>query len=201
MNNNKLNLLNCIFVTSLVIANVLASKLVIIGGHFIVPAAVVAYAFTFLCTDVIGELYGKQEANKTVRLGLICQIFSTILIIAAIHLPIAPFMADFQGAYKSVLGSTARMTLASLVAYIFAQANDVYVFHLLKDKHKGKNKWIRNNLSTICSQFIDTAIFVTIGFWGIAPDLWTLIYSQFAVKIVLAFIDTPFFYMLTRNKK
>lgn len=199
--NEQLMLWNLMFVTSLIVANVISSKLVIIGGHFVVPAAVVSYAFTFLCTDIIGEIWGKEEANKTVKRGLIFQIIATIFILLAIQLPIAPFMANFQNVFKSVLGGSFRMTLASLGAYLVAQANDVFIFHKLKEITGQKHKWIRNNVSTICSQFIDTAIFITIAFYGQVPNLFLVIYSQFLVKVVLALLDTPFFYFFTKTEK
>lgn len=199
MKENKLIMWNCLFITCLIIANVISSKLVIIGGHFVVPSAVVSYAFTFLCTDIIGEVWGKEEANKTVKRGLIFQIIATLLILGAIALPIAPFMTEFQETFKAVLGNSLRMTVASLVAYVVAQANDVYVFHKLKEINKEKHKWIRNNISTICSQFIDTSIFITVAFYGKVPNLWLMIYSQFLIKVVLALLDTPFFYYFTKR--
>lgn len=199
--NEQLMLWNLMFVTSLIVANVISSKLVIIGGHFVVPAAVVSYAFTFLCTDIIGEIWGKEEANKTVKRGLIFQIIATIFILLAIQFPIAPFMANFQNVFKSVLGGSFRITLASLGAYLVAQANDVFIFHKLKEITGQKHKWIRNNVSTICSQFIDTAIFITIAFYGRVPNLFVVIYSQFLVKVVLALLDTPFFYFFTKTEK
>ena len=199
--NDQLMLWNLMFVTSLIVANVISSKLVIIGGHFVVPAAVVSYAFTFLCTDIIGEIWGKEEANKTVKRGLIFQIIATIFILLAIQLPIAPFMANFQNVFKSVLGGSFRITLASLGAYLVAQANDVFIFHKLKEITRQKHKWIRNNVSTICSQFIDTSIFITIAFYGQVPNLFVVIYSQFLVKVVLALLDTPFFYFFTKTEK
>src|SRR3712207_4652606 len=95
-NIENLVLLNCIFVICLVVANVISSKLVILGNYFVVPAAVVSYGITFLCTDIIGEIWGKEEANKAVKRGLLTQIIATCLILFAIKIPIAPFMSDFQ---------------------------------------------------------------------------------------------------------
>ena len=160
---NKLIVLNGFFVMSLLVSNVTASKIIGIG-NLIVPAAVVAYAITFLCTDVIGELYGKEEANKTVRLGFILQLFSIGLLYIAIKLPPAPFMMEYNEVFQQVLGQSLRVVIASLIAYTISQFNDVYIFHKLKDIHGSKHKWLRNNLSTITSQLIDTSIFITIAF-------------------------------------
>lgn len=197
---NNLILLNCFFIASLLIANVVACKVVFLFG-LTIPAAVVAYPITFLCTDVIGELWGKEEANRTVRTGILVQVFSLLLIYAAILLPIAPFAQDFQQTFQSVLGSSFRFVAASLCAYLCSQSWDVFVFHRLKNSCQGKHKWLRNNLSTMTSQLIDTAIFITIGFWGAVPNLLVMIVSQYIVKLCLALLDTPFFYFLTRSLK
>lgn len=195
----NLILLNCIFVMSLLVANIVAGKIVSIFG-FIVPAAVVAYAVTFLCTDVIGEIWGKKEANRTVRVGFIVQSISLFLIFLALQLPSAPFAVEFGVKFQEVLGQGARVVLASLTAYLISQANDVLVFHRLKAVHGGSHKWIRNNVSTLTSQLIDTAIFITVAFYGIVPNLTWMIVSQYVVKAVLAVLDTPFFYLLTKEE-
>ena len=198
-NEKNLMLLNCLFVVSLIIANVVASKIVSFWG-LVVPAAIVAYPVTFLITDVIGEIWGKNEANRTVKIGFICQIFSLILITLAIMLPVASF-ADNQTEFTAILGQSFRCILASLIAYICSQSWDVFVFHKLKDKTGNSKKWLRNNLSTMTSQIIDTAIFITIAFFGSVPNIVVMILSQYLVKLVYALLDTPFFYILTRKRK
>lgn len=196
---NNLILLNCIFVAGLIISNITAAKIVTFWG-LIAPAAVVVYPLTFLMTDIIGEIWGKKEANRTVRNGLICQLISLALIGAAIILPVAPF-ADNQAAFTAILGNTFRMVFASLIAYMAAQSWDVFMFHFLKNKTEGKHKWLRNNASTMSSQAIDTLIFITIGFYGVVPNIWAMVASQYIIKFVLALLDTPFFYLLTRGKE
>lgn len=195
----NLMLLNGIFVATLIVANIVSAKVVSFWG-LVIPAAVVAYPLTFLVTDVIGEIWGKEEANRTVGLGLICQMLSLILIGFAIALPVAPF-ADNQAEFQSIMGQSFRVVFASLVAYMLAQFNDVFIFHKLKEKTNGKHKWLRNNLSTMTSQLIDTAIFITIAFIGTVPNIWVMIFSQYLIKFIYALLDTPFFYYLTREEK
>ena len=201
---NNLILLNGIFFVSLIIANVLAAKIVMIGP-LVVPAAIAAYPLTFLMTDVIGQIYGKDEANKTVRMGLLLQLISLILIGIGIILPVAPF-ADNQDNFRAILGTSFRVVAASMVAYLISQSWDVWIFHKIKGwyykktgQHR-KGRWIWNNASTMTSQIIDTAIFITIAFYGVVPDIGTMILSQYVVKLVYAALDTPFFYLLTREK-
>lgn len=198
--NDNLVAINAVFIMSLLIANVVAGKIVDIFG-FIVPAAVVAYGITFLCTDIINEIWGKEEAQKTVKLGFKIQIASMVLILFAIWLPPAIFAIDFDISFKTVLGQNVRVVFASLTAYTISQAHDVISFNFWKNKTKGKHKWIRNNVSTLTSQIIDTAIFITIAFWGLVPNLIWMIFSQYILKAIIAIIDTPFFYLFTRTQK
>lgn len=200
----NLMLVNAIFITSLLIANVVSSKIVSFWG-LTVPAAIVAYPLTFLMTDVIGEIWGKEEANKTVKLGFICQMVSLVLIGGAILLPVAPF-ADNQARFTAILGSSFRVVFASMVGYLVSQSWDVWIFHKVRDAYIKKHgstkggRWIWNNASTMTSQIIDTAIFITIAFIGTVPNIWTMILSQYLVKFVYALLDTPFFYLLTRKR-
>ena len=201
----NLMLVNAIFLTSLLVANVVSSKIVSFWG-LTVPAAIVAYPLTFLMTDVIGEIWGKEEANKTVKLGFICQMVSLVLIGGAILLPVAPF-ADNQAQFTAILGSSFRVVFASMVGYLVSQSWDVWIFHKVRDAYIKKHgstkggRWIWNNASTMTSQIIDTAIFITIAFIGVVPNIWTMILSQYLVKFVYALLDTPFFYLLTRKRR
>ena len=204
-NRSNLALLNGVFITSLLIANVVSSKIVCFWG-LTVPAAIVAYPLTFLMTDVIGEIWGKDEANSTVKLGFICQCISLLLIWLAMLLPVAPF-ADNQTEFIAILSSSFRVVLASMTAYLFSQSWDVWVFHKIRNAYILKHgsikggRWIWNNASTMTSQMIDTAIFITGAFYGIVPDIWNMILSQYCIKWVYAALDTIPFYFMTNNEK
>lgn len=195
----NLQILTSVFVVSLIIANIVSAKIVSFWG-MVIPAAIVAYPLTFLITDIIGEIWGKQEANKVVKIGLLCQLVSLVLIGLAIALPVAPF-ADNQAEFVGIMKSGFRVVAASLVAYFISQSWDVWIFHKLKEECNDKHKWLRNNLSTITSQIIDTAIFITIAFIGIVPNIWVMIGSQYLIKVVFALLDTIPFYLLTRKTK
>ena len=197
--NKNLILLNGLFLTSLLIANVLSAKIVTIAGA-VIPAAVVAYPLTFLMTDLIGEIWGKEQANQAVKIGFICQLASLAMIGLAILLPVAPF-ADNQAEFKAIMSQSFRVVAASLVAYYCSQSWDVWVFHKLREINNGKHKWIRNNVSTLTSQIIDTAIFITIAFIGTVPNIWVMILSQYGIKCIYALLDTIPFYLLTKGSE
>lgn len=193
----NLQMLLGIFVVSLIVANIVSAKIVSFLG-LVIPAAIVAYPLTFLITDVIGEIWDKEMANRAVKIGFICQLISLVLIGLSILLPVAPF-ADNQAQFVGIMKSSFRVVAASLVAYLVSQSWDVWLFHKLKEKCNGKHKWLRNNASTLTSQMIDTAIFITIAFWGVVPNIWVMILSQYLIKAVYALLDTIPFYLLTKN--
>jgi len=187
-------LLTSVFVGSLVIANVIVAKIISAFWGLYIPAGVIAYSVTFLCTDTIEEVWGKETAKVVVWCGFIAQLIVLALTLVAIHWPAAPFWTN-QEAYVSVLGIMPRVVLASMTAYLVAQLHDVFAFHRWKQITHGKHLWLRNNASTMVSQFLDSMVFVFIAFVGVTA-IWPLVLGQWCAKIVIAACDTPFCYWL-----
>jgi queuosine precursor transporter len=180
-----------IFIGSITIASVLATKIISIFGFF-VPAGILAYSVTFVCTDIIGEIWGKETSRNAIFGGFIALLFVLVLVQLSLFWPSAPFWKQ-QEAFQSIVGSSSRVIIASFVAYLISQLHDVWAFHSLKRLTKGKHLWLRNSLSTGISQFIDSFIFIMIAFYGVMP-VWPLIFGQWVIKILIATLDTPFVY-------
>ncbi len=214
----NLYLLYMLFGVALVTANAIASKVFTTGIHLgssviTMTVGAICYPITFLVTDIIGEIWGKKEANLAVMYGFICQIVSTVIIIIARYLPEVD--ADMQVSYIKLLGQNWVFTVASLVAFIISQKWDVYIFHKIRtayiNKHGSRRggRWIWNNVGTITSQFIDSVVYVMIAFglgfgWLFDPvmlnTMFAMILGQFLVKALIALCDTPIFYILTRKE-
>lgn len=186
------------FVTLLVIANIIAVKPVSLNG-WIVPAGTVAYPFTFLVTDTISELYGRKVATRIVWYGFALSIAMVLLVFIGKVLPGAAFWED-QSSYETILGSVPRIVLGSMIAYIISQHGDVLLFHRLRRLTTGRHLWLRNNASTIVSQGVDTALFISIAFAGTVPGdtLLNMMGTQYAIKLGVAVVDTPLVYALVR---
>jgi len=177
----------------LVLAAVLASKLIAVGG-LVVPAGVLAYSLTFLITDVISEIWGKERAQTVVVGGFITLVLVFVLTGISIIWPPASFWPH-QQAYETILGSSARIMVASLTAYLFSQYHDVWAFHFWRRVTTERFLWLRNNASTIVSQLLDSVVFIAIAFYGVMP-LVPLILGQWVVKVGVAVLDTPLVYLL-----
>ncbi len=199
-NTFNLTLLTAIFCLGLLTSNLFGGKLINVLG-FTVAGAIVTYPLTFLTTDIIGEIWGKKEANDCVKIGVIIQIGFLILGYLSLKIPSLQQTAHLQECLTAVLNQGMRLTLASLGAFVVSQTMDVISFHWLKDKTHGKHKWLRNNASTMSSQLLDTVIFVFIAFYGVVDNIWLMVFAQYLIKLILAALDTPFFYFFTRKRK
>ncbi len=191
-----------IFAVLTVVANIIAVKLVTVGG-IVVPAGVIVYSATFLITDVLDEIYGKEYGMKAVITGFVGNVVALLAIVTAIYWSPAPFAKDIAEAFVKIFKYTPRIVFASMVAYIISQTHDVYAFYFWKKKTKGKHLWLRNNASTIVSQFIDTCTFITLAFYGTVPIgvLLNMIFGQYLIKVTIALMDTPFMYIATITHK
>ena len=190
----KLILLVGIFIASILAANTLASKLFEVRG-LVMTAGIIAFPITFLITDIINDVWGKRTAQNVVIAGLCANIVMLVLYTGGIHLPPAGFWPN-QEAFESILGSVPRVVLASMVAYLISQNWDVWVFDKIKNSSNA-GLWLRNNVSTITSQMIDSAIFLLIAFGGVVPweSMLKMFVTYLGVKLTIALIDTPLVYL------
>ena len=211
-NDKNYSILLTLFVISIVIANVVGSRTITTGIH-LGPITLSTYAVTFLCTDIVGEIWGRKKAQSMVFFGFVGQIFATIAIILTGWCRAVDPVID--GAYQTLLGQNWVFVIGSLCAYYASQSWDVFVFHKIRDAYIRKHgdvkggRWIWNNGSTCTSQIIDTAIYAFISFglglgWAFTPEgrmnLIGMMIGQYLLKACLALADTPFFYFFTRRE-
>lgn len=206
-----------LFAISIVIANVTGARTITTGLHIgpielALSGGAITYAVTFLCTDIIGEIWGKATAQRVVKYGFIGQIFATACIMITGVFPATDAVMD--NAYQTLLGQNWIFVIGSLSAYLVSQSWDVAVFHAIRDRYIAKHgstkggRWLWNNGSTITSQIWDTVIYAVISFgFGLGwvhthegrMQLIGIIIGQYLLKACLALLDTPFFYFFTRN--
>lgn len=169
----------------------LVGKLIIIFG-FTVSVATPLFAGIFLATDVLSEFYGKAAAKRAVWLSFAANVSFT-----GIGLLALPFEGGIQPemdqAIDTIFSFLPRAVLAGMIAFVASQYFDVWFYHRLKDWTHGKHLWLRNLASTSTSQLLDSCIFVIIAF-GPIDGFVSIIISAWAIKILVAFMDTPFIY-------
>jgi len=192
--------------TAIILANLQGPKLTVIFGME-TSLGVIFYSSIFFATDVLSENYGRAEANKAVRMGFAVSVIVLLMLsFAMLYQPSqkpgsAEFSANVHNAFATIVNFTPRMIIGSLVAYAISQSFDVWAFHKIKSITGDRWLWLRNNLSTMSSQVIDTAIF-TLCVWapivGIKSAL-ALGFAKYIFKLAIAMIDTVFIYWARRS--
>ena len=186
---------------SILLANLQGPKLTIIFG-LQTSLGVIFYASIFFATDVLSENYGKKAARDAVQMGFIVSMIMILMMsLALLYQPstevgTAEFSMKIHNAFATIINFTPRFLIGSLLAYYISQRFDVWAFHYIKQQTGEKHLWLRNNLSTMSSQIIDTAIYSLVAWWGIV-DLKTAIQLgvvKYLFKIIISIIDTFFIY-------
>lgn len=191
------------WVIAMIAASAVLANIFVVKGIYLFGLAAtggnVVYASIFFGTDLLCEHYGKKEARKAVWIGFFASVF--FLVSSQFILRFVPADYDIaQEGFKTIFSLTPRIVLGSMIAYLISQNLDVWIFHKIKTKTKGKFLWLRNNASTLTSQLIDSIIFTLIAFLGVYPHLWQMILFTYIIKLVVAALDTPFIYLSKKIK-
>jgi len=185
-----------LFVTCLVISNVIAVKLVMVQG-LVLPAGIVVFPLSYLLADVLTEVYGYRAARRVIWLGFFCNLLAVIAIWVGGLLPAAPFW-DGASAYERILGATPRILAASLAAYLVGEFANTMIMSRLKLAMAGRHLWARAIASTLVGQGLDSAVFITIAFWGQMhlPILLGAVVTQWLVKSAYEALAAPLTYAM-----
>ena len=183
-----------LFVTCLLTANTMATKLIIVGG-VVLTAGIVVFPISYVVGDVLTEVWGYGVARRVIWLGFACNVVMVAAIWVAGEIPQAPFGAS-QLAYDEVLGQTPRILAASFAAYLVGELTNAFVLAKLKIATQGRHLWLRTIGSTVVGQAIDSAVFVTLAFAGTMPRsaVAGLVIGQWLVKVAYEAAGTPLVY-------
>ena len=194
---------------SVILANIQVVKTISLFG-FVTAEGNIIYSSIYLVTDILNENYGKKEAKKAVWIGFFILIMATITM--QIVLQFIPDQSDtLGGALGQVFGILPRIALASIIAYLISQFLEVSLYAKLKEKMKGRQLWLRNNITSVIAQTIDNIIFTWIAFvgffglfgWGQIfewPIIISIFFTTIIMKYIVSFFDTFVIYMARKIK-
>jgi len=205
-----------LMVMALLISNIIAMRMIHVGELFgleiYVTGAVFTYFICFLMTDILSEKFGKKVAKDAIKAGVVAQLIAFALIMIVVFVvPVGPtdWDVDMLAAYKMIFTVNGFIIAGSITAFYISQNLDVKIFHVLRHKFRDK-KWVRSS-STILSQLVDTLIMTFIAFvipmWlgleGSLPFIILLgmLAGEYMLKVALAALDTPIFYLLTGGRR
>jgi len=197
INSKKIFICLTLYITSLFAANTLGVKLMpfLFGTHLSV--AIFSYPIIFIMTDVIGEVYGKKMAKNFVLAGVISIVLFVLYSAISSVVPWANDGLWVKDGYNQIFGLSVRFSIASLVAFVIAEYQDVFSFFFFKNKFGNKYFWLRSNLSNIWSQLLDSTIFMLIAYLGVMPlkVILLIIIPWWIYKVLLGFLYTPLSYL------
>ena len=178
------------------------SDLTVFGYTFTVSMGAIMYSGIYFATDLINEKYGRPAANEAVILGAIANVVVMLtLVLSTYYLPseIAKSSDEVHEAISILALYSPIFVIGSLSAYLISQTFDVWLFHKLKTITQGKYLWLRNNVSTLSSQALDTFIYTFV--WVLAGELsfvvaFGIALTKYIFKIFIALIDTIFIYLV-----
>ncbi len=185
-----------LFVALLLISNIAATKLIVIGP-FIMDGGAILFPLTYIIGDILAEVYGLKKAKRAIFTGLAVSALAALTFLAVQYLPGAPEYTN-QAAFEAVLGFVPQIVIASLAAFFCGQFVNAYVLVKIKEKWGERKLWVRLLSSTVAGQLVDTIIFCTIAFYGIITG-WSFInyvVVGVAYKVAMEIILLPVTYRI-----
>ena len=204
-NTKKIVIALALYLAALFASNTLGLKIMPFFWGLHVSVAVFFFPFVFLTTDVIGEVYGKRMAKFFVLAGFIATLSFVLYSFLSLAMPWAAAGEWVHPAYNTVFGISLRIAIASVIAFIIGEYQDVVSFFFFRKLWGTPNLWLRSTLSNVWSQFLDTVIFMTIAFYGVYSNhlLLSIIISWWLFKVAAGILYTPLSYLglwLLRDK-
>lgn len=162
------------------------------------------FAGTFLATDILSEVHGREAAGRCVKVGILASV--SMIVLTNIWMLYTPSPNDFvHPAIVSVFSNTPRVLIASLVVYAICQVVDVKLYHLIWRLTGGgeKKMWLRNNGATIISQALNAVLFNFAAFYGTVDmsTMWSIIGASFGIFLATSLCDTPVLYLARKIAK
>jgi uncharacterized integral membrane protein (TIGR00697 family) len=189
------SVVTAVFVTCLIISNIIAVKLVNVLG-LVLPAGVIVFPISYIFGDILTEVYGYARSRQVIWIGFGCNLLAVIFIYLGGLLPAAGFWTG-QEAYQTILGFAPRLLAASFVAYVFGEFLNSFVLAKLKVATNGRWLWMRTISSTLVGEGADSLVFTSLAFFGAMPtgQLPQLIVTQWLFKCGYEAVATPFTYL------
>jgi uncharacterized integral membrane protein (TIGR00697 family) len=187
--------LTAIFVAALVTGDFVGGKFFLFFGRNL-SAGIIPFPLTFVLTDLVNEFYGTHGARRLTFVGLGAAAFVWAVITVSLHLPTSPDSPIPHAVFQAAFGTSARLYLASLTAYLIGQLLDITIFHGLRRLTGHRFLWLRATGSTVVSQAVDSLAVSFVFLVGTRPLAFIAgnAANNYLGKLVMAILLTPVIY-------
>jgi uncharacterized integral membrane protein (TIGR00697 family) len=187
--------LTAIFVAALVTGDFVGGKFFLfLGRNF--SAGIIPFPLTFVLTDLVNEFYGTHGARRLTYVGFGAAAFTWGVITLSLHLPTSPESPIPDAVFQGAFGTSARLYVASLSAYLIGQLLDISIFHGLRRLTGHRFLWLRATGSTVLSQAVDSVSVSFVFLVGTRPLAFILnnAANNYVGKLAMAILLTPAIY-------
>ena len=179
---------------NLIFVSIFGAKLITVFG-LVTNAGNIFYACVFLATHFLLERHGRRAGFQTIWFGVGLVLFFFTMSQFATRFTGLALSQEVNSAISTLFSLSPRVTLASILAYIFAQYVNIFIYEWIKLRTKGKFLWLRSNVANIAGQLVDSLLFFSIAFFDLpGPVLVQVILVGWAFKTFVVFLGTPFLY-------
>ncbi|MEO8392048.1 MAG: queuosine precursor transporter [Chloroflexota bacterium] len=197
-----LDLIMVLFVTDLLLSNLLSSAKIIDFGVSIGPIALAFDAGTlifpidYIFGDILTEVYGYRRSRRVIWCGFGAMALMGFFVWLTGILPGEATWKQSVGqdAYNAVLGGVSSLVVASLAAYLVGEFSNSYILARMKVLTQGRRVWARTIGSTLVGEAVDSITFISIATaLGVFPAslLVSLIVTNYILKVAIEVIMTP----------
>ena len=196
-NHTALMVVTALFVTSYLVSNIMAVKVISLFGLFYFDAGTIVFPFAYMLGDVLTEIWGFRTARKVIWLTFSCNVIMVACTQIGVWLPSPDYLADTANAYNHIFSYVPRIVIASLTGFLLGEISNAWLMEQIKEKTKGKRLWVRTIGSSAVAYLFDSLPFVLIAFLGVVSthDLIMMVVFQYGAKLIIeAIFGTPLAY-------
>ena len=196
-NHTALMVVTALFVTSYLVSNIMAVKVISLFGLFYFDAGTIVFPFAYMLGDVLTEIWGFRAARKVIWLTFLCNVIMVVCTQIGVWLPSPDYLDETANAYNHIFSYVPRIVIASLTGFLLGEMSNAWLMEKIKEKTKGKRLWVRTIGSSAVAYLFDSLPFVLIAFLGVVSthDLLMMIAFQYGAKLLIeAIFGTPLAY-------
>ena len=196
-NHTALMVVTALFVTSYLVSNIMAVKVISLFGLFYFDAGTIVFPFAYMLGDVLTEIWGYRTARKVIWLTFMCNIIMVVCTQIGVWLPSPDYLDETANAYNHIFSYVPRIVVASLTGFLLGELSNAWLMEKIKKITGNKRLWVRTIGSSAVAYLFDSLPFVLIAFLGVVSthDLLMMIAFQYGAKLLIeAIFGTPLAY-------
>ena len=186
-----------LFVTSYLVSNIMAVKVISLFGLFYFDAGTIVFPFAYMLGDVLTEIWGYRTARKVIWLTFMCNIIMVVCTQIGVWLPSPEYLDETANAYNHIFSYVPRIVVASLTGFLLGELSNAWLMEKIKKITGNKRLWVRTIGSSAVAYLFDSLPFVLIAFLGVVSThgLLMMIAFQYGAKLLIeAIFGTPLAY-------